>query len=127
MLATGHRCTFAMRVRFNEQVTDPGFSFSLFDGRRIAVLNPSSIWEHPHSGTFGPGDEVTLRIAFDNVLAPGRYTVAPAVAQGAVIDRRSRMVSVVMTGTRSTEGVVDPPYDVVIERAGVPSVEDAVQ
>jgi teichoic acid transport system ATP-binding protein len=124
---SGRLCSFAMRVRFDEEVTDPIFGFTLHDGRRIALMSPSSVWDHPHSGTFAAGEETTLRVTFRNILAQGRYTVAPGIVQGAVIDKRERMLSVVVTGMRSTEGVADPPYDFEIVRERSPSVEDVVQ
>jgi hypothetical protein len=90
-------------------------------------MSPSSIWDHPHSGTFEAGEVTTLRVSFDNILAQGRYTVAPGLLQGAVIDKRERMFSIVVTGTRTTEGVADPPYDFEIVRERNRSVEDVVQ
>ena len=64
------------------------------------------------------GEEVTFRISFENLLAPDRYYVTPAVARhgGEWIDRRERMVSVVVTGTRSTDALLELPYRVSIER-----------
>jgi len=90
-------------------------------------MSPSSLWDHPHPGTFAAGEEVVLRFSFENILAQGRYTAAPGIAQGASIDKRYRMLSFVVTGTRTTEGVADPPYEVDIVRDRVPSVEDVVQ
>jgi len=127
VLPSGRRCTFAMRVRFHEDVTDPIFGVTLHDIRDIALMSPSSLWDHPHPGTFAAGEEVVLRFSFENILAQGRYTAAPGIAQGASIDKRYRMLSFVVTGTRTTEGVADPPYEVDIVRERVPSVEDVVQ
>jgi ABC-type polysaccharide/polyol phosphate transport system ATPase subunit len=126
-LPSGRQCTFGMRVRFKEQVTDPLFGVTLHDLRDIALMSPSTIWDHPRTGTFAAGEEATLRFSFQNVLAQGRYTAAPGIAQGTMIDKRNRMISVVVTGTRSTEGVADPPYEVVIERAALTPVEDVLQ
>ena len=126
-LPSGRSCTFAMRVRFHEEVTDPIFGVTLHDIREIALMSPSSLWDHPHSGTFAAGEEVVLRFTFQNILAQGRYTAAPGIVQGASIDKRNRMLSFVVTGTRSTEGVADPPYDFEIVRAHDRSTEDVMQ
>jgi ABC-2 type transport system ATP-binding protein/lipopolysaccharide transport system ATP-binding protein len=55
-----------------------------------------------------------VRIAFDCVLSSGRYEATPAIARGgsgvAWIDRRERLASVVVTGARSTDAVLDLPF-----------------
>ncbi len=70
------------------------------------------------SGAFAPGEETTVRIAFDNVLSSGRYEMTPAIARGgsgvAWIDRRERLASVVVTAARSTDAVLDVPFDIEV-------------
>jgi ABC-type polysaccharide/polyol phosphate transport system ATPase subunit len=112
-LATGTRATAAFRVRFAEPLTDPLFGLVLADDREVAVFEASNLLEAP-SGTFAAGDEVTVRIGFDCVLSSGRYELTPAVAHGGGgvrwIDRRERLTSVVVTGLRSTDAVLDVPF-----------------
>ncbi len=117
-LQTGRPCTFAARVRFSAEVENPLFGINLQNGHRDHLLSASNLWSEPRCGTFAAGDEVTFRIRFENVLAPDRYHVTPAVARhgGAWIDRRERMISIVVTGTHSTDALLDLPYEVVIER-----------
>jgi len=118
-LATGHRCTFAQRVRFHETVQNPLFGLNLANDRRETVLTASTL-EAPGAGTFEPGEEVVVRIGFDNPFAPGRYHATPAVArQGSAIawiDRRERFAAVLVTGPRATDAVVDIPFTVALER-----------
>jgi hypothetical protein len=75
------------------------------------------------TGRFAPGDEIVFRIGFDNVFAPDRYWATPAVARGGGgvqwVDRRERFTSVVVTGTRDTDAVVDIPFDISVDREGV--------
>jgi ABC-type polysaccharide/polyol phosphate transport system ATPase subunit len=119
-LATGKRCAFAARVRFREPVEHPLFGLNLLNDRRETVLTASSLEQDPTPGTFAAQEEVTVRIAFENVFAPGRYHATPAVArQGAGIawiDRRERFAAVLVTGPRATDAVVDIPYVVALER-----------
>ncbi len=117
-LQTGRPCAFAARVRFSAEVENPLFGINLQNGHRDHLLSASNLWSEPRCGTFAAGDEVTFRIRFENVLAPDRYHVTPAVARhgGAWIDRRERMISIVVTGTHSTDALLDLPYEVVIER-----------
>ena len=120
MLRSGERCAFAARVRFHETIRDPLFGVNLQNSRRDTLLSASNQWTAPDSGTFAAGDEVVFRITFDNVLAADRYHATPAVARGgggaAWIDRRERFATVVVTGLRPTDALVDPPYEIALER-----------
>jgi hypothetical protein len=127
VLASGHRAVFAMRVRFNEAVTDPIFGFTLYDNRKISVMSASSAWKEPHTGSFAAGEEATFWVTFNNVLGQGRYLVSPVVTHGRVMDRRDRMLSVVVTATRNTEALVDLPLHISIVRSPEAApLEDAV-
>ena len=118
VLQTGRQCTFAARARFRAAVENPLFGINLQNSRRDHVLSASNLWSEPRCGTFDEGDEVTFRIRFENVFAPDRYHVTPAVARhgGLWVDRRERMISIVVTGTRATDALLDLPYEVSIER-----------
>jgi hypothetical protein len=117
-LQTGRPCTFAARVRFSAAVENPLFGINVQNSHRDHLLSASNLWSEPRTGTFAAADEVTFRIRFQNVLAPDRYHVTPAVARhgGAWIDRRERMISIVVTGTHSTDALLELPYELVIER-----------
>jgi ABC-2 type transport system ATP-binding protein len=117
-LTTGRPCSFAASVRFHAEIEHPLFGINVQNGQRDHVLSASNMWTEPRSGVFYPGDEVIFRITFQNVLAPDRYYVTPAVARhgGAWVDRRERMISIVVTGTHGTDALLELPYEVVIER-----------
>jgi ABC-type polysaccharide/polyol phosphate transport system ATPase subunit len=125
-LQTGRPCSFGARVRFLAQVENPLFGINLQNAHRDHLLSASNLWSEPRCGSFDAGEEVTFRIRFENVLAPDRYYVTPAVARhgGAWIDRRERMISIVVTGTQSTDALLELPYEMVIER-GTPHAADA--
>jgi hypothetical protein len=57
---------------------------------------------------------------FENLLAAGRYWVTPGLLPNtggvAWLDRRSRLLSVIVTSTRDPAGVVDLPFEFGIER-----------
>jgi ABC-type polysaccharide/polyol phosphate transport system ATPase subunit len=119
-LHTGKRCAFAARVRFNEAIDDPLFGFVLQNSQKTTVLQASTLEQGRSTGRFAAGDEIEFRISFDNVFAPDRYFATPAIARGggmiAWIDRREQFASVVVTGTRDTDAVVDIPFQIEIER-----------
>src|SRR4029077_672986 len=102
---------------FQAEVENPLFGINVQNSHRDHVLSASNILSDPRCGTFVPGEEVTFRVRFQNVLAADRYHVTPAVARhgGAWIDRRERMVSVVVTGTQSTDALLALPYGLVVE------------
>jgi hypothetical protein len=96
------------------------FGVVLQNSQRVTALAASSLDVGERTGHFSAGDEVVFRIAFDNVFAPDRYFATPAVARSgrgiAWIDRRERFASVVVTGTRETDAIVDIPFTVKVER-----------
>jgi ABC-2 type transport system ATP-binding protein len=115
-LPHGSRCAFAAVVRFNERVEHPLFGFVLQNDRDQTVFAASTAWTEERSGVFGPGDEVTYRVRFENVFSGGRYFATPAVAHRgagiAWIDRREKFASTLVTSTRSTDAAVDIPYEI---------------
>jgi ABC-type polysaccharide/polyol phosphate transport system ATPase subunit len=118
LLSSGESCTFAAHVVFKTEVKDPLFGINVQNSQRDHLLSASNLSSEPHSGTFSAGDSAVFRVRFAVVFAPGRYRVTPAVAThgGAWIDRREGMVSVMVTGTRATDALVDLPYELQIER-----------
>jgi len=118
-LPTGEPCAFAARVRFNEAIDEPLFGFVLEDSRHRTALAASTADLRRKTGSFAAGDEIVFRVRFDNVFAPDRYHASPAVATRAGdavkwIDRRERFASAIVTGTRSTDAVVDIPFEMEI-------------
>jgi ABC-type polysaccharide/polyol phosphate transport system ATPase subunit len=120
-LPNGRPCTFAARVRFRDDVEHPVFGITVQNGHRDHLLSASSLAGSPRSGVFRAGEEVAFLIRFENVLAADRYHVTPAVARpgGAWIDRRERMLSIVVTGVRRSEALLELPYELAIERDAV--------
>jgi ABC-type polysaccharide/polyol phosphate transport system ATPase subunit len=126
---SGGRCAFAARVRFLRPVDDPLFGVVLQNDQRDTVLAASTLWSNPTPGRFEAGQEIAFGVTFENLLVPGRYHATPAVArQGsgiAWIDRRERMVTLLVSGVARTDAVVDLPYDVQVRPVtGSPAREE---
>jgi ABC-type polysaccharide/polyol phosphate transport system ATPase subunit len=120
-LSAGEPCAFVCRVVFNERVENPLFGVNLQNANRDTVLAASNVWTDPEPGTFGAGEKMSFRITFTNHLAPGRYEATPAVARGggagvAWIDRRERFTDVLVTGIRTSGGLVDLPFEMALQR-----------
>ena len=126
VLPSGGRDAFVARVRFTERVDDPLFGVVLQNERRETVLAASTLWSNPTPGRFEAGHELTYRITFENRLVPGRYHATPAVArQGAGIawiDRRERMLTLLVSGMPRTDAIVDLPYEVALSSPAPESV-----
>jgi ABC-type polysaccharide/polyol phosphate transport system ATPase subunit len=126
----GARTVLCVRVEFHEDVRDPHFGVTLIDGEHRLVFAASSVWDSTPTGHFAPGDEITVRLAFENWLAPSRYFAAASVARHGsgqdVLDYRAQLVSLIVSGTRPGGGLVDLPHELTIERpVGQPSVPAA--
>ncbi len=130
VLPSGRPCAFVMRARFIEAVDDPIFGVTLHTATEEMVLGASTLADDPQLGRFHAGEEVTLRVAFDNVFRPDRYHASPAIAHAGTglswFDRREHMVELVVTGTSQTGALVDLPCTLTLDRAGARPAESEV-
>ncbi|HWF74037.1 MAG TPA: ABC transporter ATP-binding protein [Solirubrobacteraceae bacterium] len=121
----GQRIALRALVHFMVDVEDPQASVQVHNAEHKPVLVAASWRQHDHSGRFRAGEHAKFSFAFDNVLAPGRYSpVVDLAHRGAgldVIDRYEHGFSFVVTATDAQGGLVDLPTEVTIERvdAGV--------
>jgi ABC-2 type transport system ATP-binding protein len=126
-LAQGRPCVCKVRVRFNWELEDPVFALAIESDKGANVFATSSAWTGDETGSFRGGDAVIYSVAFDNVLAPGRYYASPHLAlvkgpRAGIVDRRDRAAGVVVTGPREESGLVSVPHDFSFERAGTEEV-----
>lgn len=120
MLELGRACAFASRVRFATAAEHPVFGVSIENAGHDTVFSASTQWQEGGTGSFAAGEEVVFRVRFDNVLAPGRYEATPSVAQrgsgAAIMDRRERLTSIVVSGTHASGALLELPYEAAVER-----------
>jgi ABC-type polysaccharide/polyol phosphate transport system ATPase subunit len=120
-LPQGRACTFRMHVVFHKPSRHPAMAVVFENDRHHPLFATSTDWVDQETGEFEPGDEAEFAIDFENVFAPGRIYASPwVVRRGSqdLLDRRPRMTSVVVTGTRVSGGLVDIPHDLSLKRAG---------
>ena len=117
VLPQGEACRFKARVIFHVDAEFPTFAVVIENEQRHPLFATST--ENIHR-RFRAGDEALFSVAFENWFTPGRLYASPWVVRGTsdLYDRRPRMASLVVTGTRQTGGVVDLPHDVELESAG---------
>jgi ABC-type polysaccharide/polyol phosphate transport system ATPase subunit len=120
VLEGASRAAFVLSARFHRDVEDPVFAVSVENSHRDTVFSATTQLADPHPGTFRAGEQVTVRFAFDNVLAPDRYCATPSIARAgsgmAWIDWRERMVETMVSVTRATPGIVNLPVEVEVHR-----------
>jgi ABC-type polysaccharide/polyol phosphate transport system ATPase subunit len=118
----GGRISLHARVAFMVAVEDPAASLYVLNDEHKAIVVATTESEHERSGTFRAGDEVVFSFAFDNVLAPGRYSPMITLSHRGygldVMDRFEGDFSFVVTGVDPLGGVVDLPVKIGITRAG---------
>jgi ABC-type polysaccharide/polyol phosphate transport system ATPase subunit len=115
----GERCRLCARVVFNQRA-EPNFAVLIEDELHRPLFVTSSADLNRRAGRRQRGDELVFSVEFDMLFAPGRIHVTPwLVHEGGadVMDRRPRMLSAVVTGTRRTGGLVDLPHDIEISAA----------
>jgi ABC-type polysaccharide/polyol phosphate transport system ATPase subunit len=131
VLSTGRPCRFRSRVRFAAALQDPLFGVNIHNSSGDHVWGANNLYGEK-SGSFEVGEEIVFEFTFRNLLAPDRYFASPAVANGAGgiawHDHRIRFASVMVTGTRSADGLVELPFEITIQRGvGGSAAEQPVQ
>jgi len=119
-LTHGERAQLAMEVRFRAPLTEPVFGFTVrHPAGHIVFATRTDVQEVP-TDRFEIGDVAIVRVAFDNWLAPGSYRLTPSLARAGAgteaLDARVDLVPLTVHGERPTEGLVDPPHAITIER-----------
>jgi ABC-type polysaccharide/polyol phosphate transport system ATPase subunit len=118
--AQGEPLAVCMDVRFHADVDDPIFAVSLRNAPRHTVFAASTRWTDIHTGSFAEGEEVRVRIAFENWLAPSRYDATPSVARSGagddVLDLREDLAALTVHSTRQTGGIADVPHTIEVDR-----------
>jgi ABC-type polysaccharide/polyol phosphate transport system ATPase subunit len=119
-LAHGAPARLVMEVRFRGALDDPVFGFTLRHEAGHIVFATRTDVQQVSTGRFEAGDAVIVRVGFDNVLAPGTYRLTPSLARAGAgteaLDARVDLVAVAVDGPRPSEGLVDLPHEIVVER-----------
>jgi ABC-type polysaccharide/polyol phosphate transport system ATPase subunit len=120
LLATpqGNPCAVRVDVRFHSSAENPIFAVTLRDERGQSAFATSTQLDHGPTGWFQAGQTASVRVAFDNWLSPGRYTLEASVTPDGLgsnaYDLREEMASLIVHATRSGGGAVDLPHTITI-------------
>ena len=124
VLDSGRPAVFCARVRFDEPEEDPEFTVVLRNSRDVTMFAATSYWTAAQTGSFDARAEATMRVRFDNILAPDRYRATVGIARpggkGDWICRKQEAADVQVTSVRASGALVEIPYEVEVARATDP-------
>ena len=110
-------------VRFNAEVADPEVSLTLLNEHRQPVIVTTTVQNSEETGRFQANEVAVFSFSMHNMLAPGRYHPIVTITHRGdgldVIDRMTRDMSFVVTGTSASGGMVEIPVQSEISRWGV--------
>ena len=116
----GKSCVLKMDVRFHATVENPLFGMTLMDQAARAIFTTNTDAQQMVTGRYEAGATASVRVQFDNYLAPGRYTLIASVARAGfgadVLDAHMKSTIIVLA-ERPAGALVDLPNTLEIERS----------
>ena len=116
----GEPLVVCMDVHFHRSVDDPVYAVNLRNLPRHTIFATSTRAMGTPTSRVAAGDRVRVRVALENWLAPSRYTATPSVAAGDAADEtmdiREDLASLMLTGPRTTGGIVDVPHTIEVRQ-----------
>jgi ABC-type polysaccharide/polyol phosphate transport system ATPase subunit len=115
----GERCYVRMDVRFLVEVENPMFSITLRNETGNVAFATSTNVHASETGRFDAGSTASIRVGFENWLAPGRYHLVATAARAGfgadAYDTHTR-ASIIVVADRPGGGLADLPNTLEIER-----------
>jgi hypothetical protein len=119
-IGQGEPMSACFEVTFHEPVEQPIFAITLRNEYGATVFATSTVWDDAQTGSYAAGDQLVVRIPFDNVLAPSRYNLTPSLMRANAtedpLDLRENLATVLVHGPKFTGGVTDLPHEFKLER-----------
>jgi ABC-type polysaccharide/polyol phosphate transport system ATPase subunit len=115
----GESCTVRMDVHFNAELENPSFSIALLNESGHPAFATNTDVQRITTGLFAAGTDVSVKLHFDNWLAPGRYRLIASVARaglGADVIDAHMSNSIIVLADRAGGGLIDLPHTLEIER-----------
>ena len=117
-LPQGAVAHFCMRMHVNEPVDGLNAAVLLENDEHHPLFATSSADADVETRAYGAGEQLVMRVSFEALLRPGRIFASPWVVRqnsSNLMDRRPRLVSAIVTGTRDTGGLLALPHDIRLE------------
>ena len=117
VLPHGAPCSVNVRVRYHETFENPAVAILLENEAHQPLFATSNADGGIWTGVNEAGSEAVFSVRFENQFAAGRIYASPWTAAGTagVLDRRPRLVSVVVTSPRQTGAIVELPHEMSYE------------
>src|SRR5947209_6379134 len=115
----GKRCYIKMDVRFLVEAEDPMFSIALENETGHVAFGTSTNVHDTETGRFRAGSTASIRVGFENWLAPGRYHLIATAARagfGADAYDTHASASIIVVADKPGGGLADLPNSLEIER-----------
>lgn len=115
----GEPCSVRMDVHFLRASDDPIFIVALMNETGHTVFSTNTDVQRIPTGSFAADATVTVRVRFENCLAPGRYRLVASVARagtGADVLGAHTTSTIIVLADRPGGGFVDVPHKFEIER-----------
>jgi ABC-type polysaccharide/polyol phosphate transport system ATPase subunit len=115
----GERCTVRMDVHFNTALENPSFSIALLNESGHPAFVTNTDVQRITTGCFAAGADVSIKLQFDNWLAPGRYRLIASVARagfGADVIDAHLSNSIIVLADKAGGGLIDLPHTLEVER-----------
>jgi ABC-type polysaccharide/polyol phosphate transport system ATPase subunit len=115
----GQPCDVVMQVRFVAATDDPIFELRLLNDSGQFAFATNSQTQQIRTGRFEAGSTATVRLRFENWLAPGRYRLVASVARaglGADLFDTHMTSALLVLAERAGGGIADLPSTIEIER-----------
>jgi ABC-type polysaccharide/polyol phosphate transport system ATPase subunit len=116
----GAPCRVCFEARFHAPVEDPLFGFTLRNDTGVTIFATTTDVVHGATGRFEPGNRVVVRLAFENWMTDGTYSVTPSIARPGLVtdalDLRADLAQLVVHGGHAAGGLLSPPHTFEVER-----------
>ncbi len=114
----GESCSVRMDVEFLAATDDPIFIIALMNETGHTVFSTNTDVQRIPTGHFAAGATTTVRMRFENWLAPGRYRLVASVARaglGADVFDAHTTSTIIVLADRPGGGVIDMPHTIELE------------
>jgi len=121
------RIVLKTRIRFDREMTDPNFNVVWVNEDEQNVFAISTASNPERTGAFAAGETAVVTTSFVASFAPGRYHPTMVISHAGsgqdIVERWSRMFSVLVASPNAGGGIVDLPHDLTIERQSAAVLE----
>jgi hypothetical protein len=116
----GTPCVACVEVCVNAPLDEPIFGMTIRNDAGHTVFATTSQFADFSVGRLAPGDNIVVRMPFENWLTPSRYVLTPSIARNGTgddtLDMWEDAAELLVHGGRFTGAVVNLPHQFQLER-----------